>query len=95
MRCNGHLNWRVRGLRAASLEVGIGSGHVRSRQKELLGVEIVRVLIILFVVTVRAAEIILAVLDGVSIVVESGRSIIVIFLQGKFGAASKSIGFTR
>ena len=55
----------------------------------------VRVLIVLVVIAIRVAEIVLAVLDGVSVrlVVESGRPII-IFSERKLGPSSKSIGLT-
>ena len=55
----------------------------------------IRVLIVLFVIAVRAAEVVLAVLDGVSIVVESGRLIIIVLTQRKFRPTSEPISFAR
>ena len=92
-RCNGHLDRRVRRLRAAGLEVGVNGRHARGRSEELFRAEVV--LVVLIVIAVRAAEVILAMLDGLSIVVEPGRSFIIIFPQGKFRSASESVGFTR
>ena len=81
--------------RAASLEIGIDSRHVRRRHEELFRVNVERVLIVFFsVIAVRTAEIVLAVLDGISIVVESRRFIVLIFSQRQLGPTRDSISLT-
>ena len=68
---NGHLDGSVRRLRAARLEVRTDGWHVGCRHEELFLVDVERALIDVVVIAFRTAELILVVLDGVSILVES------------------------